>query len=64
MLSLFLVCHKKKSAREMREHALTLPDEERREFASKFALTMLALMDQLDGDEEDGDDNDEHQHEQ
>ncbi len=45
-------------AREMREHALTLPDEERREFASKMALQLLSLMGGLEGDddedEEDG----------
>jgi hypothetical protein len=43
-------------AREMREHALTLPDEERREFASKMALQLLALMGGLEGDEGDEED--------
>jgi hypothetical protein len=41
------------SARQMREHAMKLPDEQRREFAGKFAMTMLALMDELDDDDDD-----------
>ncbi len=37
------------SAREMREHAMSLPDEERRELAAKFALHLLSLMDGMEG---------------
>ncbi len=42
-------------AREMREHALSLPDEERREFASKMALQLMAMMGGLEDDNEDSD---------
>ena len=44
------------AAREMREHALTLPDDERREFASKMALQLMSLMSDFgDDDDEDED---------
>jgi hypothetical protein len=40
------------SAREMREHAMSLPDEQRKEFAAKFALQLLALMGDLDEEDD------------
>ena len=44
------------SARGMRDHAMTLPDEERREFASKMALHLMQLMEDM-GDDEDDEEN-------
>jgi hypothetical protein len=40
------------AAREMREHALALPDDERREFASKMTLYLMSLMGGLEDEEE------------
>jgi hypothetical protein len=40
-------------AREMREHALSLPDDERREFASKMALQLMSLIGEMGSDEDD-----------
>ena len=41
------------AAREMREHALSLPDEERREFAGKMSMYLLSLMGDMDDEGED-----------
>lgn len=47
------------AAREMREHALSLPDEERREFAGKMSMYLLSLMGGLDDDDDDDGDQEE-----
>jgi hypothetical protein len=44
------------AARDMREHALALPDEERREYAAKMSLYLMNLMGGLeDSDDEESD---------
>ena len=52
------------NARQMREHMLNLPDNERRELAAKFALQMFNMMGGLEEEEEEEEHQQQHEEEE